>query len=812
MTSVTVAPLAGVLRAPVPLQVELSAQFLVGIAGTIFLMLLFLMVVVLWDIALALRDVAEKIDYLEDDVDSDLATINGTLTRIYDRMGSGSGASGDGAAGAPAGVQSTNGAGVAGGMPVGAGGPAAATEAPGGGGVAGPQAAGADATGAAAAAGGGVTGYDGRRPVANAPTAANEAATAGSDAVGGDARVDDAVDDAVDGTVDNETGPAAEDGGAVDAAGTDRPTQRGSVTDGETTDGDTADDEITDDEITDDEPVPESPSGEPSVDSASMAAGDGPTPEGASSNVGLFAPDGSGDQAWYDVTMSVPRTGGASDSPASGERDGDGTGAYGLNESALRAGLGEASGPTGATAPSEDEDASADEDAGGGTPDLGGEGAVDAEESSVDADEVMRSDAVRDAYVDPVSAFGEDEFGTDRSQPDRRVSLDELQHDADESGDDDQADNDQTGDDPTGNDQSGDDPTTDDQAGDDASERSSAVDEEDGIERLDDAGTAIVDEETVRPGSDGTDGVSDVGAGDAGPEAVTEPAGEEAVRSLAETKERIRERHADEDGDLDYQSLQGEAAATDGVKGSGLPAEEMLDALAAAAVHEDAADVDAGDASDGEDVTDDDDGNNDDDATDGDIEELLEAADDPAGTDADAIEDALAERREESDDRDEGVDVAGPSAADGSADDDGIAELVNRELDTLTEEVGGTSMTPDVSGAELDTAVAELDDGSYTFPLSGSSFDVNAIAQSETATLSFTPDEEVDLDGARERLLKYQLRNYLDRDDTAHAELSVEGGTVQLEIPAANGPAVDGWADAAVQIIDRTLYLSKDDD
>jgi len=137
---------------------------------------------------------------------------------------------------------------------------------------------------------------------------------------------------------------------------------------------------------------------------------------------------------------------------------------------------------------------------------------------------------------------------------------------------------------------------------------------------------------------------------------------------------------------------------------------------------------------------------------------------------------------------------------------------VNRELDTLTQEVGGTSMTPDVSDEELDDAVDALDEGGYTFPLSGSAFEVGAAADAETASLSFTPEESVDLSGARERLLKYQLRNYLDRDDTAHAELSVDGGTVVLEIPGANGPAVDAWADAAVQIIDRTLYLSKDDD
>jgi hypothetical protein len=120
-------------------------------------------------------------------------------------------------------------------------------------------------------------------------------------------------------------------------------------------------------------------------------------------------------------------------------------------------------------------------------------------------------------------------------------------------------------------------------------------------------------------------------------------------------------------------------------------------------------------------------------------------------------------------------------------------------------------MTPDVFNVELDAAVDELDDGSYTFPLSGSSFNVTADAEAETATLSFTPEEPLALDGARERLLKYQLRNYLDRDDTAHADLSVDGSTVNLEIPAANGPAVDAWADAAVQIIDRTLYLSKDE-
>lgn len=848
MTSEVVVPLATALDPGVPLQVEISAQFLAGVAGTILLMLLFLMVVVLWDIALALRDVAEKIDYLEDDVDSDLASINGTLTRIYDRMGGGTGAGREGVSGTAAGREGVSGAGASAGRD-GVSGAAtnvqgtdvvggSVSASPGSGEPGGvrpgdvrPGRARAHAAGVNAAVGGSTavnptagggfderaTAADGRRRVGTAPTAATagtsadapedgeqtaagvgvessvgaradaapaegtpsaedvragaEGATDAGKGAGDSDAADDATDHAAD--ADNRSAASSNDVGESTASTDDGGESDGAAAEAGDSDGDA------------DVVAGAGPSAD-GIAQGPATGGDenGPSVETTARNVGRFASDGSGDSAWYHVTMDVPRT-----------------------------------------ARTDVDDATADADTSAAGPTM---------------DERLGSDEVRNAYVDPVSAFGN---GDDDGEP--TVGLDDLgsrfqptssDAEAGENAVHEFGESDASGAEP---DAFGDDdgePAVDEPepatetAGVDTDAGGAGDDDRDAADEATtdvtaDPGTEVVDVETMpsdagNPSSvdidegdidesevDGTDeaggethgtndepdelddandtsddaddgsddasdepddvsvdaGEDDADGGDAEPAAAAGEDADAVVADLSAAKARIRERHENEEGSLDYTSLQQEAAATPGVKGSGMPAEEMLDALAAAAVHD-----------------------------------LDDEGDEDAG-DVDTVEDALAERREETDDEPD-------------ADDGGIADLVNRELDTLTQEVGGTSMTPDVSDADLDAAVDELDGGSYTFPLSGSSFDVTADADSETATLSFTSTEAMDLGGARERLLTYQLRNYLDRDDTTHAELSVNENTVVLEIPVADGPAVNAWADAIVQIIDRTLYLSKDDD
>ncbi|WP_254862865.1 AAA family ATPase [Halovivax gelatinilyticus] len=57
-------------------MVEVDVQILAGVAVTIFLALLFFATIVLWDVALALRGVADKVDKLEDTLDDNLTEIH----------------------------------------------------------------------------------------------------------------------------------------------------------------------------------------------------------------------------------------------------------------------------------------------------------------------------------------------------------------------------------------------------------------------------------------------------------------------------------------------------------------------------------------------------------------------------------------------------------------------------------------------------------------------------------------------------------------------------------------------------------------
>ncbi len=68
-------------------MVQASTELLGGAAVTVFLALLFFGVVVLWDVALALRSVGDKIDKLEDNIDDDLTDIAHSLDGMSNAPG-----------------------------------------------------------------------------------------------------------------------------------------------------------------------------------------------------------------------------------------------------------------------------------------------------------------------------------------------------------------------------------------------------------------------------------------------------------------------------------------------------------------------------------------------------------------------------------------------------------------------------------------------------------------------------------------------------------------------------------------------------
>ncbi len=70
-------------------MVEATTELLGGAAVTVFLALLFFGVVVLWDVALALRSVGDKIDKLEDNIDDDLTDTAHSLDGMSNAGGGG---------------------------------------------------------------------------------------------------------------------------------------------------------------------------------------------------------------------------------------------------------------------------------------------------------------------------------------------------------------------------------------------------------------------------------------------------------------------------------------------------------------------------------------------------------------------------------------------------------------------------------------------------------------------------------------------------------------------------------------------------
>ncbi len=710
---------------------------LAGVAVTILLMLVFLGVVVMWDVALALRDVAEKIDSLEDDVDSDLDTINGTLTRIHDSMHGEQGRTGRSGAtadghGAVADRQSRSGAARAATPNVVAPGVGTPTVSGGQSTIGGLQAARPSPEGVVgqvqlANGRNGRSGSDADAPAGASPAAAGTTAGgAARTADGVDARSvgvdefdpDGPADQSSDGAdADSTTGdgePADGEGDAVDAADAEDEAPE--------SDGEAA--ELADEAVEDEETTPRA-----ATDEDSTGSDDAADVEEAEAADDAGATDGDDDGTAEEEGLTE---GGLSDDDEpSVADDGEGSpadaeaGATGADVSGDVAGtVDEDDGEQldGSVAQLFDDDEPAD-------------GAIVPDDSATEALRTFGHDArtnhglgpSRDLFTEPSADETDGRFATTAEEPWYATRFESHPRstgaiaETTEGGTDDEAVDDEVADDEG----------ADEEAADDDAEAAAAPP------------LSEFDDESV--------GMDDlVGAG----EADAESGGDDEQAVDEGTAETARE--ADDEGDVDPSVL------------DQLDPDADAETAAAAVLRDTEATVEPADGAVDEDVL----GSEDAELEGGDRTEaqLGTTADEPMG----------------------------------------VGDLVEQELTTLTQEVGGTSISPDVSSLPLQQGADELDDTDYTFPLSGETYGLTASAESEVATLELVPDGGVELSGASEQLLRYQFRNYLDRDESGHAELTVDDdGIVVLKIPGATGDSLDDWADALIQITDRTLYLAR---
>lgn len=115
----------------------------------------------------------------------------------------------------------------------------------------------------------------------------------------------------------------------------------------------------------------------------------------------------------------------------------------------------------------------------------------------------------------------------------------------------------------------------------------------------------------------------------------------------------------------------------------------------------------------------------------------------------------------------------------------------------------------DAEEVTVDEAVDRMNEDAPALSLSSYDFDVTAEADDESAILLFEFDPEtIEIAGSTERLLKYQMRSFANQESTPDGEVTIAGQTIVVELPDADGNDVQRWGEAAVSIIDRTLYLS----
>lgn len=149
-------------------------------------------------------------------------------------------------------------------------------------------------------------------------------------------------------------------------------------------------------------------------------------------------------------------------------------------------------------------------------------------------------------------------------------------------------------------------------------------------------------------------------------------------------------------------------------------------------------------------------------------------------------------------------DAADADDATDSADADDTESFTDFEFSDLTGEL-------DEDGAErtVDEAIDSMNDETPSLSLSSHGFEVTAEADDDGAVLVFEFDPDtVEITGSTERLLRYQMRSFAEQESTPDGDVTIEGNTIVVELPEADGDAVSRWGEAAVGIIDRTLYLS----
>ncbi|MFP9060482.1 hypothetical protein ACLI4R_08105 [Natrialbaceae archaeon A-chndr2] len=119
--------------------------------------------------------------------------------------------------------------------------------------------------------------------------------------------------------------------------------------------------------------------------------------------------------------------------------------------------------------------------------------------------------------------------------------------------------------------------------------------------------------------------------------------------------------------------------------------------------------------------------------------------------------------------------------------------------------VDSTEPTP----IPLDEALEALTEGGPELTFSSHGFDVSSVEDDDGVVLTFEFDPEtVEIQGSTKRLLTYQLQSFADQASTPEGEITIGDQRIVIEIPNADGHAIEQWGDAAVTSIDRTLYLS----
>lgn len=173
----------------------------------------------------------------------------------------------------------------------------------------------------------------------------------------------------------------------------------------------------------------------------------------------------------------------------------------------------------------------------------------------------------------------------------------------------------------------------------------------------------------------------------------------------------------------------------------------------------------------------------------------LETVDDVSGDEADKSDDEPT------------VDAADPLAGDVAAfefDDEDLEDVtVEEAVDTINEE----APAPELSSHRFDVS-AEVygadEDADGTAP---DGVERDDGGENTVLTYEFETDT-VEISGSTKRLLQYQLRSFADRDATPEADVTIGRNRIVIELPDSDGDAVQRWSEAAVDIIDRTLYLS----